>query len=454
MQFSRIAAATMLFAIGGAASAQSMRWSHRIAGAVDPDSTSNRHYPYYPDTSLDQSRPQMAWTPAGTPGVVTFGSQSTGVTLAVKLAATDGAELWRAPLPGGAQKTTYSIAVDRSGDIVASGAVKDAEPFDVWSLRKISGATGQVIFDQAQVPPDSASGALVAVAADSTGDIVAIGTRDDVTSPQFYLLKFAGSNGNPLWLTSITNHLAGNEARIVVDAVDNVVAAPGDALLIKAAPDGAPSWIADLSQHPGSGVCAIRALAIDPATSDAIVAGRSYCATTPASSFVARVRASDGAVVWLTGALGAAPATDVTVLALDGAGRLVVAGGGASDASSPWFAARLSLADGSVDWSVPADAATRYAPTDLAFAANGDVLLTGICADNAYCAASLDVGTGTQRWIVRTGAAYVPDQQNYSNAIVAAGGGVFFGGKDTSGDETTWTVHRIDDDAIYRNGFE
>lgn len=446
-------AATVAWFAAQAASAQSLAWSHRIFGAPDPDRPGS-YYAYGPTIQLVQSRPYMAWTPAGTPGVVTIGEHH-DFPLVAKLALTDGAELWRRDV-GNPDTLLRAIAVDSGGDLFVSGG-RLAPAFNInWYLAKVSGATGQTVWDTEWLPADSPGGSLVALAPTANGDVVALGSRDVETNSFSYLVRVSGASGDVLWTAPIPHPVGLPPALLATDAADNAFVSPGGAVLVKVAANGTRSWVADLSQWSWLPCAHIRDLAIDPVSGDAIAAGSTVCSTSR-SGFVARIGSAAGNVVWLALGVGQGTASNVTALAFGPNGGIVAGGDRTLGSDTQWFAATLSRSDGTTAWTAAGAERSRGAVTDIAVAPDGDVFLTGICDDHAHCASQLDGRTGTPRGSLGTGQAYFPGAKNFPNTILAAGGGVFFGGRDTSDDTTTWTVHRIDpalSDAIYADGFE
>lgn len=451
-------AAALAALVAPAAGAQSIAWTHRIHGSTDPGAPAD----YYPDVRLAQNRPLMAWTPAATPGIVTVGELGALRALIGKVAASDGAELWRRDLGDDVvAETSFSdVAVDRSGDVLATGGrfSSDGGAWRTsWYAVKVSGATGQTQWERHWLPAGSIGGALLALAMTANGDAVAFGSRENDTNPFSYVVRLSGSNGGtPVWTTAIPFDVGLGPVLVATDAADNTFAVPGSAALVKIASDGALAWSADLAPRLEFACARIRDVAVEPASGDAIVAGRAGCAA-PQTGFVARIGSATGDVIWTATGLGSTDASDVAALALGATGTVVAAGGRTSGTDTRWFAALLSLADGTVAWTAPGGETSRDVPTDVAIGLDGDVLLTGICDGNAFCVARLDSGTGARRWSLQTGAAYTASTENYPNTILSTGGGVFFGGKDTSAGATTWTVHRIDptlSDAIYANGFE
>ena len=454
MKFRAITACVLsAVALSGAASAQSITWSQRIYGAeVSPSS----YQSYGPSTSLAYTRSLMQWSAAGTPGIVVAGAH--GVDgLVVKISPADGSELWRSNLEDAYLRQINDVQVDAAGDVITAGQMMPTNiPFDMWSVEKTSGSTGARIWYRHLAPP-SGNGGIEAIAIDHANDIVAFGSRREETNPTSHIVKFSGATGDVVWLTTIPHYYTWfTSVRIATDALGNVFASLPGAALIKVLSDGTVDWTVSLPIGPDSTACAIRALTIDPVTSDVIVAGSANCSTAR-KAFVARIRSSDGDIVWAAPDIGGADTSDAVALAFAGSDDVIVAGGHAAGAGPQhWFAARLSVADGSVAWTVPVDT-TSYTATDVAIGPDGEVLLSGVCEPNAFCAARLDGATGARDWLTQTGAPYLPATRNYPNTILAVGGGVFFGGRDTSAGATTWTVHRVDNaisDALFDGRFE
>ena len=438
------------------ATAQSIDWSQRVFGA---ELSPGVNHPYRPMTSLATTRPLMGWSTAGTPGIVAAGAHQQTAGLVVKLSPADGSELWRASLDAGWSVTVRDVHVDAAGDVVTAGSyMQPIVRVDVqWNVQKTDGATGARRWSRHQSPPGATYGAVEAVTTDANGDVLALASRYLDSDPASFVVKYAGSTGTVAWTAQIAHPVGSRPALIAVDAGGNAFASPIGAVVAKVSPGGTVLWTTDLAQWSFLDCAVIRALEVDPASGDAIVAGSTSCVV-PRKGFVARIASTGGTFAWTDVFVGDADGSEVTALAFAPAGTVVAAGARASGTDpQQWFASKLSLADGAIAWTAPGAEASRDAPADLAIDVSGDVLLTGVCDGSAYCVAQLDGATGTRRWSLQTGDAYVPARENYPNAILAADGGVFFGGADVSDDVTTWTVWRAEGprpDPIFANGFE
>jgi hypothetical protein len=284
----------------------------------------------------------------GTGDVLAAGSTITGASnygrfVVAKLAASDGAELWRREIDGtGVFASAYAraVAVDGAGDALALGEVTGPSGWDLVIV-KFAGATGdeqwRVVLDQ---------GTWGSIAVDGTGDVVAGATT---TTGGFTVAKLAGADGALSWRRDDIG--IGGDPRLVralaVDASGDVVAGgklgPEQFFVVKL--DGATG--ADRWQYSVSGDAVDRSLdrttdaadsvAIDSA-GDVIAAGEIDNRVSNADGFVTKLRGTDGAEQWhrvIKGTETGGP--DSFVAAVDVAGDVIAAGNALNEDPTPPF---------------------------------------------------------------------------------------------------------------------
>lgn len=464
-----LAISVLTATVSDLASAQAIQWSQRVRGE---ETSPGIYQSYAPDTSPETTRPLMGWSAAGTPGVVVAGALPSGFSrpngLLVKISALDGSELWRSSLTQCCGTVIRQLHVDSAGNIINAGygfMVGTMAFYYFWDVQKYSGATGAKLWAIRKGSPTGAAtynAAIEAITTDAAGNILAIGsTPGPVGVPPdtpiyAYVTKLASETGETLWTTRIPKYLEPHVALLAADADGGTFASPQAAVVVRVQFDGSLAWETDLLQNPDFACAAIRAMKVDPSSGDAIIAGRWNC-NGPDRGFVARLDKTTGAVVWKANDVGGNVSV-VSTLAVSG-NHTIFAAGGHTIGTNPqrWFAARLSLTNGAVAWTNTGLADSINAVTDVATTPDGQLVLTGVCESNAFCAARLSNADGAVQWTQRTGDPYVTIDRNFPNTVLAAHDAVYIGGKDTADAATTWTVHRLANelgDAIFSNGME
>jgi outer membrane protein assembly factor BamB len=148
----------------------------------------------------------------------------------VKLAAADGADVWRTEIDGVASSddSLQALAVDGAGDVLIAG--QSFTPTDSkFVVIKLSGTTGVELWRAfvtggSSIRPERAT----AVAADSNGDVIAGGTLQNDGRDDFAVVKLAGGTGAELWRFIATESCCGNletAFSVAIDSSDDVIAA-------------------------------------------------------------------------------------------------------------------------------------------------------------------------------------------------------------------------------------
>ena len=93
----------------------------------------------------------------------------------------------------------FALSFDPGGDVVATGVVDDS-----FTVLKLSGSTGAVIWQQPVLGSMGEPGRGLAIVADATGDIVAAGVlTPGATGPDLTVVKLASADGAELWRTTL-----------------------------------------------------------------------------------------------------------------------------------------------------------------------------------------------------------------------------------------------------------
>ena len=159
--------------------------------------------------------------------VVVLGHTASGFNseaVVVKLDGNSGAEIWRRYLfcrdPGGVR-----IALDAGGAVVAAGrgcpigTPPGSRPFSVVKLEGSSGA------ERWRYTLDIREGTAHAVAVDGSGDVVATGdTASDRTGGDFVVVKVDGQSGTERWRRTVGAPLGGVGDALAIDRAGNVLA--------------------------------------------------------------------------------------------------------------------------------------------------------------------------------------------------------------------------------------
>jgi outer membrane protein assembly factor BamB len=147
-----------------------------------------------------------------------------GSLTVAKLDGADGTERWRFSLPGPLHADV--LAVDSHGDAVAAGFVSGAPLYPTAitpaavAVVKLAGATGAPLWRRdLDVAWDTKS-----VAFDASGDVFLAVRTAGLTDTNFAVIKLAGTTGEPIWLARESG-IRGEAFRVLVDPSDAVYAA-------------------------------------------------------------------------------------------------------------------------------------------------------------------------------------------------------------------------------------
>lgn len=219
----------MLSALGlatGMAHAQSVAWRTPVLAEFGTQA-----YAFLDERpGFDMPSPTMAQSDKGEPGFVLSGAGmlspspwNTDITpYLAKVAIRDGRVLWRWSLEseGLPEGRVARIAVDRSGDILATGSVRGESGSVELLLLKLDGSTGDIIWRVGRDVP----GAGFDIALDAGGDVYV--TRAGAAYVGQVVGKYSGSSGTLSWSTVFADaQSTWDDYKIVVGQDGNPVCA-------------------------------------------------------------------------------------------------------------------------------------------------------------------------------------------------------------------------------------
>lgn len=440
------------------AGAQSLLWSAHLHGEVPPwqiPSFGERSRgtlvatPLMPSWDPD-SRSVMLLSDAGEPGIVLAGSAQVGDSIQTeppgtpwlsKIARSDGRLLWDWHPADYAEGYLSEAVIDAAGDIAAIGTHYTPD-YDVgFFVVKIDAATGALRW-RVDGPIGDTFGTGIAL--DAAGNVV-VSAVDTLRT--HVIAKYDRDTGAPIWSSGVSEPDAWNDALVVVDAADNVVAAGGyevnnngevveDGLQVSKfrGTDGALLWRQRFVSDFGATVYALRTLG----EGDVVVAGWFGGGVS-----LARLASATGAVVWERGDV------DPEDMLVDGEGRIVVAGGIPLPDSSLRIEdiQRIDAASGSTLWRQQLYARTFSSAWRVALGVDGQLLagLTVEQGDDVFGAAGIDLATGALRWWYAPPGVGADDDRFPVGILQAPDGAIVYGGLNyvPADDEATWTVYEL-----------
>ena len=272
----------------------------------------------------------VAVDPSG--DVVTAGrvtNQGTGIDFFVaKLSGSTGSERWRATVDGSQNNDeARAVRLDSAGDVLAAGFSINAATSDDFVVAKFSGATGRELWRTVINGAANSIDLAVALAVDAEGDVAAAGVLTAGNSEEFTIVKLAGSTGAVVWSRGIG---PGNARSVAVTSVGDVVAAgvlasntgdSGFGVIKLAQASGAELWRSAINGGLGSAGVA-NAVAVD-AADNAVVAG--FLIDGQTYFTIAQLAGASGSEEWRTQITGGGFDQAFAVAAY-GDGRVAAAG--------------------------------------------------------------------------------------------------------------------------------
>jgi hypothetical protein len=252
--------------------------------------------------------------------------------IAIKLSGATGGDIWRREFDGTAngEDEAYAVAVDTAGDVVVGGYTENIGTDEDFAVLKLAAGDGAELWRR-EIEGLGGDDYVRALAIDAAGDVVAGGQLQTILDgftglvPGFAVAKLSGATGAIVWLDDPTEY--GYAGTLAIDPSGDVVAAGSlytlDAVEFGvkrlASADGTELW-----RYVREG-CAVWAAGIDSA-GDVVAAG----CLGPRSTYdlaMVRLAPASGTEIWRRELAGTGDLLDYAIgLAVDPAGDHVVAG--------------------------------------------------------------------------------------------------------------------------------
>lgn len=149
----------------------------------------------------------------------------------VKVSAEQGTELWRRVINGSANTSgivnqATAVTIVDAGDVIAVGAIANAESSDDAIVVKFDGATATELWRQVINGASNGSDVARSVVLDSSKNVITAGYTSNLRGfADLSVIKFDGANGTELWRQIIigSENGASEAAEIAVDARGDLV---------------------------------------------------------------------------------------------------------------------------------------------------------------------------------------------------------------------------------------
>lgn len=320
----------------------------------------------------------------------------------VKFDGRTGSPLWQVSLRGnapGQQDEAKAVVVDTNGNVYAGGYVFDSGSFEVFTVVKIDGRSGRVVWRRALRGTGQLYNTQVnALALDPSGNLVAAGSIvDAVQGEQFTVAKFDARTGKALWRRDLTGHAA------------------------------RPNNLQDEAYT----------VSIDHA-GNVIAAGTVINDGTQADLFVVKLNGTTGTELWRRSLDSGSRSTDLAhAVTVDDTGDVVVAGVSTGNGPNRFVVAKLTGATGSVRWRTSLVGGEARSVLVVA----GKVVAAGELGDD-FVVETFDITTGTRVRDIRIdGPSHGFD---YAFDVTAADGGLIVGGSvQRAGTSSDFTLARL-----------
>lgn len=313
-------------------------------------------------------------------------------------------------------------AVDVEGNVYVVGSsctnITDCD----YYVAKYTAGDGVLLWEHHNGGLGNAHASFTAMAIDSNGDVLVIGSSGGWGTNALITAKLSGVDGLLLWEKRYDGPGNGNDYpyALVVDVSGNVFVAgtsengppnygSASCTIKYAAADGALLWEKRYNS-PANTIDEARAVAVD-GNGDVVVTGASYNADIISDYYTAKYSGTNGALLWERRYNGPAHGEDYpTALALDQSGNVVVTGvSSASNLLPDYYTAKYSGTDGALLWERRYNGPGNYfdLAEDVAVDQSGNVVVTGRSAngepnfDFDYYTAKYAAADGSLLWAKR-----------------------------------------------------
>jgi uncharacterized repeat protein (TIGR01451 family) len=284
-----------------------------------------------------------------------------------RLRGTDGSTVWSRTFDGGGRSDTVTdLVVDpATGDTYISGytSLLNTLVHQEWVVMKFSGSNGSngwtAPYTYGNVDQNERPESIAFVQDGAVRNIVVAGSRNPAGSPAGRLVKLNASTGALMWAVDTASQLqavrAHTDGSIFVGG--ETFAFSNAATITKFNVAGVQQWTQSYAPH-GGGFNRWNNLDIDPVTGDVLTSGLIAGPTGAGGSVndlvTARYATATGTQTWVRFINGAADGNDSSRgVIVDGSSVFVIGFLETNATVHPgtdWGIARLSLADGSVNW--------------------------------------------------------------------------------------------------------
>jgi hypothetical protein len=329
----------------------------------------------------------------------------------VKFSRADGSVKWFVEIDGTIEgdDEAFGVTVDSNDDVLAVGRLRNHDvpqdsPFDLVVV-KLASSTGMELWRREINGTADNDDVARSVAVDSNDDVVVAGKiTDAVTSGNFAVIKFSGTDGTIQWTWTTTE--TGDAHTVSVNSQNEVIAGGSTNVgftVVKIDPDGRLVWRQEI---PRLACCldTVFSLALD-SHDDVLAAGQRQ------QNFAAVKMAGDtGAVIWSRQISGTGSSGEqASRVAVDPNDDVVVAGfinNGATGFDWDFTVIKFAGLTGVTRWAQLIDGGTFGAfdeARDLVIDGFGDIYVTGDIGTDAFGTQDLAVvklagGDGTERW--------------------------------------------------------
>lgn len=353
---------------------------------------------------------------------------------------------------GRADDVATRMIKDSSGNFVMTGSSDNYLTGKDLVTTKYS-STGTVLWTQRYNGTANRDDVPQGVAADTNGDIIVSGYSFNGANNDYYIAKYAGTDGAVLWQTNYIGlgNTDNTATAAAVDAAGNVLVtgqSGGTNSVVKyAAADGALIWA---QRTNGTGNLSFTSVAVAVDTNgDVVVTGEAWVAPGHWDFYTIKYSGLDGSVLWQRRYDGLGKDDGAAALALDAAGNVVVAGRSvASGSANDFLIEKYASADGALLWQrrfYDSSASTRQdRARALALDADGNVAVTGYVTDSGggfdYFTVKLAAATGATLWWKRYGGSPNLFDQPYAVTVDYLGNVIVAGASATSTGVDFYTI--------------